>query len=154
MFNLQDLYFDVSWEIECISTIMTKNKWLSMLRDKFPPSLEIVSQQEMVTGIRELSEGIFKYSSDVIEFKDRLLFISATQSTFSSHPSVQRRSADVLPYPGLNRMYYKMEVTPELRQYVPPPEKPKPRSERKPAPEHFRKAAVTILPWDKNIWCK
>ena len=34
-----------------------QNKWYSMLKNKFPPQLELISDYEINMGIRELSEG-------------------------------------------------------------------------------------------------
>ena len=43
---------------------MRKTKWLSMVQEKFPTQMEILSGKEVTSGVRELSEGVLKYEGD------------------------------------------------------------------------------------------
>lgn len=119
--NLQANKVDVKWEIETIPIVMPKTKWLAMLQEKFPPQMEIISKAHVQSGIRELTEGMLKYQGDMVEFYDRLLFITATHSLVGgSYPSIQRCGAsDALPYPGVaTDMKYTLKVTPDLYAHV------------------------------------
>jgi hypothetical protein len=42
--------------------------------------MEIMSDAEITSGVRELSEGILKYEGENVELVDRLLFISVSPS--------------------------------------------------------------------------
>ena len=64
--DLQACRLDVSWELECLPVRMCKRKWLAMLRERYPTQTEILSQMEVVSGIRELSEGVLKYEGDMV----------------------------------------------------------------------------------------
>lgn len=64
--DLQLCNLDVTWKVECLPVCMPKRKWLAMLKDKFPTQTEIFSEMEIVSGIRELSEGILKYEGDMV----------------------------------------------------------------------------------------
>lgn len=89
--DLQSVKLDVQWELEVIPVRMSKRKWLAMMTDHFPPEMEIMSQTEMLSGLRELTEGMLKYEGETVEFHDRLLFIKATHSDpKNGYPSVQR----------------------------------------------------------------
>ena len=147
--DLQSLYFDIEWEIEMLPVVMSKQKWFTMMRDKFPPSLEVLSSHEVRLGIRELSEGVLKYGGDLIEFKDRLLFITATHSPFTSYPRVHRYT-NTLSYskPTQNDLRYSMEVPNDLKHFVKTSMGAQQnilRPGKKPGPSQS-KAAETILP--------
>ncbi|KAL8572472.1 hypothetical protein ACOMHN_005618 [Nucella lapillus] len=91
--NLQNNQLDVQWELEIVPVCMPKRKWLAMMRDRYPPNMEVMSDREVLGGLRELTEGVLKYEGDQVEFKDRLLLIKATHSTLENgYPSVQRYS--------------------------------------------------------------
>uniref|UniRef100_A0A0B6Z4B3 Uncharacterized protein n=1 Tax=Arion vulgaris TaxID=1028688 RepID=A0A0B6Z4B3_9EUPU len=110
--DLQDAHLDVSWEVECLTVCMPKKKWLAMVRDKFPTQMEVLSDIEVMSGIRELSEGMFKYEGDMVEFVDRLLFISATPCEQPFNQSDIRRSRSQLgPKPTTET--YIMHLWPE-----------------------------------------
>lgn len=112
--DLQSLGLDVEWQVECLPVTMPTSKWYAMVADRFPPQMEMTSPYEVVSGLRELSEGILKYTGDDIEFVDRLLFISATRTVLTQQSSIARHQAAPLGNP----MKYEMEVTPDIRQYV------------------------------------
>ncbi|KAK2171740.1 hypothetical protein NP493_1029g00019 [Ridgeia piscesae] len=117
--DLQACNLDVQWDIECLPIVMPKLRWLAMLRDRFPPQLNLVSDFEVIAGIRELSEGVLKYEGDLVEFVDRLLFITASSTVFSEYPTIQRFGNSALrPFAGLEDLQYKMPVTPDLAQYL------------------------------------
>ena len=41
--------------------VLPKLKWYAMMKERFPPQLELISDFEVNATIRELSEGILKY---------------------------------------------------------------------------------------------
>ena len=74
---------------------------------------------QVMSGIRELSEGVLKYEGDMVEFVDRLLFITASSTVFSDYPTIQRFGNNVLkPFAGLEDLQYEMAVTPDIAQYL------------------------------------
>lgn len=88
---LQRAKLDVQWQLEAIPVRMSKRKWLAMMTAHYPPDLEMMSHTEILSGLRELTEGVFKYEGETVEFQDRLLFIKATHSDpKNGYPSVQR----------------------------------------------------------------
>ena len=92
-----------------------------MIKEKFPPVMEVMSSFEIKAGIRELSEGILKYEGDMVEFQDRLLFISASRPLFSSFPTIQRygnKHTVQNKAPAMRDLSYKMEVTDDIKTYV------------------------------------
>ena len=120
--DLRSLDYDLEWEVECLPVLLPTKKWYSMLRSKFPPQLEIMSDFELLSGVRELSEGVLKYEGEVVEFDDRLLFLAVTnpdQKT-KGYPSVKRFGnqceAPVVEVKGLT---YSMEVTEDVKKYLP-----------------------------------
>lgn len=119
--DLKSCDYDVQWEIECLPLIISKRKWYSLLKSKFPPQMEILSDFEVQSGIRELSEGIMKYEGDLVEFNDRLLFIvvSNPAERQRSFPSIKRYNADdMTPFPTADDLNYSMEVSEDLKKYV------------------------------------
>ncbi|KAK3088051.1 hypothetical protein FSP39_013993 [Pinctada imbricata] len=119
--DLRDSSFDVSWEIENLPILMKKRKWFSMLREKFPPQMEILSDAEVTSGCRELTEGILKYEGETVEFLDRLLFISISHSKLEGgFPKIERhgRSKDGA-FPNLKDLKLSMEVTPDIHKLLP-----------------------------------
>ncbi|GFO37401.1 methyltransferase type 11 [Plakobranchus ocellatus] len=114
--DLQACRLDVSWELECLPVRMPKRKWLAMLRERYPTQTEILSQMEVVSGIRELSEGVLKYEGDMVEFVDRQLFISATPCRLPTGiPTVKRGGAELelTPKKELPPLKYVMKICPE-----------------------------------------
>ncbi|XP_072042670.1 uncharacterized protein [Amphiura filiformis] len=119
--NLQAIKVDVKWEVETVPIVMPKTKWLAMLKEKFPPQMEVISNCQVQSGIRELTEGMLKYQGDMVEFYDRLLFVTATHPLVNcGYPSIQRCGAsDAMPYPGVaGDMKYTLKVTPDLYAHV------------------------------------
>ncbi|KAJ8322268.1 hypothetical protein KUTeg_000739 [Tegillarca granosa] len=114
--TLQSCDLDIEWEIECLPIILPKRKWFSMLREKFPPQMEILSDYEILSGVRELSEGILKYEGSYVEFMDRLLFITVSKSEMKEGMSkIVRHGQNPTSYPDLRNLRLSMEVTPEIR---------------------------------------
>jgi hypothetical protein len=119
--DLKSCDFDVQWEIECLPILMSKKKWYSLLKSKFPPQMEILSDVEVQCGIRELSEGIMKYEGDAIEFNDRLLFIVVSNPAEKrrGYPGIKRYNADDFsPFPDIKDMHYSMEMSDDIKKYV------------------------------------
>ena len=118
--SLQDAKVDAKWEVETVPIIMPKVKWLAMLQERFPPQMEIISNYQVQTGLRELTEGMFKYQGEQVEFFDRLLLITASHRMKNSeYPSIQRHGAAAgKPYPGLMDMKYTLKVTPDIYGHV------------------------------------
>ncbi|XP_041361282.1 uncharacterized protein LOC121377374 [Gigantopelta aegis] len=120
--TLQTSKLDVQWELECLPIVMPKKKWFSMMKEKYPPQMDLLSDFEVVTGMRELSEGVLKYSydDDLIEFDDRLLFITATPSHFEQGtPSVFRFGVNqLLPTPSPRDLRLSMDLTPEIDEIL------------------------------------
>ncbi|BFZ21162.1 hypothetical protein BsWGS_24201 [Bradybaena similaris] len=112
--DLQLCNLDVTWKIECLPVCVPKRKWLAMLKDRFPTQTEIFSEMEVVSGIRELSEGILKYEGDMVDFVDRLVFISAIVHQKSGGHSIQgRKTADLLSLPKSPTFKYVIKICPE-----------------------------------------
>lgn len=118
--NLQAIKVDVKWEVETLPIVMPKTKWLAMLKEKFPPQMEVISNYQVQSGIRELTEGMLKYQGEMVEFYDRLLFVTATHPMVNcGYPSIQRCGASAaMPYPGMGDMKYTLKVTPDLYAHV------------------------------------
>ena len=120
--TLQSCGFDVQWEIECLPIIMSKLKWLAMLNEKFPPQMAGVSATEVRMGLRTLSEGVMKYEGEMVEFMDRLLFITATRTLPESAglPNIQRLGAagSDTKAPVATDIKYQMDVKGDLEKYV------------------------------------
>ena len=113
----QEHRIDVQWQIECLPVLISKKKWLGMIRDRYPPQLEVFSECDVRSGVRELAEGTFKYQGDIIEFTDRLLFACSTHALFDDYPDIQRFGASALrPFPGLDELKYKMEITGDMKK--------------------------------------
>ncbi|CAH1791998.1 unnamed protein product [Owenia fusiformis] len=117
--ELQACGLDVQWEIEILPIIMPKVKWVTMLKEKFPPCLDIMSSYEISSGIRELTEGVLKYEGEMVEFQDRLLFITATHTLAQAELPVVKRFGTITTEPGMGDLRYKMEVTKDIKKYVP-----------------------------------
>lgn len=120
--DLRSLDYDLQWEVECLPVIMPSRKWYSMLRSKFPPQLEIMSDFEMSSGVRELSEGVLKYRDEMVEFDDRLLFLAVTdpEQKTKGYPSVKRfGTGNETPLVQVNRgLTYSLELTEDLKKYL------------------------------------
>lgn len=122
--ELQKCGLDVTWDIECLPIIMSKDKWYGMLHERFPSQMELVSDYEVRLGLRELSEGVFKYGDHPVEFSDRLLFITASVAKVQQLPRIQRHkfalttTAPQPPKPTTSAVKLMMEVTPELQSFV------------------------------------
>ncbi|CAG5120393.1 unnamed protein product [Candidula unifasciata] len=105
---------DVTSKIECLPVSMSKKKWLSLLKDRFPTQTEIFTDIEVVSGIRELSEGILKYEGDIVDFVDRLVFISATAHQNSGgHTTEGKKMANVALLPRTAALKYVVKICPE-----------------------------------------
>lgn len=89
--DLQAIGCDVQWEIECLTIRMSKMRWMSMINDRFPSEFHAISQHEVLAGLRELSEGVMKYTGEIIEFPDRLMFITAQRPVMDTQPTIARR---------------------------------------------------------------
>ena len=91
-----------------------------MIKEKFPPILEVMSTFEIKAGLRELSEGILKYEGDEVEFQDRLMFISASRPLFSSFPTIKRYGSKhtMQAKPTFSELKYKMAVTEDIKGFV------------------------------------
>ncbi|WAQ97661.1 hypothetical protein MAR_030351 [Mya arenaria] len=119
--DLKALDFDVQWEIENLNLTISKKQWYSMLESKFPPQMEIMSDFEVRSGIRELTEGIMKYEGDLVEVNDRLLFIVVSNPAQRKRgfPSIKRYNADeMVPFPNAKDLNYSMEISPDLNDFV------------------------------------
>lgn len=64
--DLQSVRLDVQWELEVVPVCMSKRKWLAMMRDHYPPQMEIMSETEVLAGLREQTEGVLKYEGDQV----------------------------------------------------------------------------------------
>ncbi|ESP03401.1 hypothetical protein LOTGIDRAFT_171491 [Lottia gigantea] len=128
--DLQDSHLVAEWEIETVPIVIQKKKWYKLLKGKYPPRFQALSNGEVLSSVRELSEGVMKYHEPIVQFSDRLLFITACSPRNPLvYPNIQRYSRnDYMPFPGLQRKY-ELEVTPDLEQYVRPKETKKPENE-------------------------
>ncbi len=117
--HLQSCGLDVTWELECLPVRMPTRKWYGMVAERFPPQMESVSRSQVLSGLREMSEGVLKYSGDEVEFVDRLLFVTACKNTLSQMPRIKRcDKKGSLSEPRREPIKYQMEVTPEIRPLV------------------------------------
>lgn len=125
--DLQSCRFDVQWAIECVPIVMPKRKWYSMLKEKFPPQMEILSDFEIAMGLRELSEGMMKYEGDVVEFVDRLLFITVSAAHAGNGlPRIQKYgSSPALSFKETKNLKFSMEVTPDIKAMIHKPKQDK-----------------------------
>ena len=75
---------------------------------------------------------MLKYSGEMVEFYDRLLFITACHPMVEcGYPSVQRSGAsDTQPYPGLLNQKYTLTVTSDIYKLMREMEK-KPAEKKK-----------------------
>ena len=83
--------------------------------------MEVMSTFEIKAGLRELSEGILKYEGDMVEFQDRLMFISASRPLFTHYPTIQRygnKQGTPITKPLSSDLAFKMEVTDDIKSYV------------------------------------
>ncbi|KAH9496216.1 hypothetical protein Btru_010516 [Bulinus truncatus] len=109
--DLQASRLDVTWELECLPVRMSKKKWLAMMKEQFPPQMEALSRTEILCGLRELTEGILKYEWDMVEFVDRLLFITATPCQPPANvPSLHRNGAELISEPPETSLKYVMKM--------------------------------------------
>ena len=118
---LQDAGFDVKWDIEICPIIMPKVKWLSMVQEKHPADLESSEDLVIRNAIRELTEGMFKYEGDVVQFTDRLLFISASPGLRGRAPMLTRYgSSGYKPPPVVSEedLKYNMPVTNDIKHIL------------------------------------
>lgn len=67
--DLQSVGLDVQWELEVVPVRMPRRKWLAMMRDRYPPQMEIMSDTEILDGLRELTEGVLKYEGDLVSHR-------------------------------------------------------------------------------------
>lgn len=117
--DLQECKLDIQWEMECLPLIISKRKWFRMLKEKFPPMMEIMSDNEILSGVRELSEGVLKYEGEEVELVDRLLFISVTAAKSEDGvPKLHRYGQSEEMFPDLKKLKFSMELTDEIRPYV------------------------------------
>ena len=127
--DLQAIGCDVQWEIECLTIRMRKMRWLAMVHEKFPTEFEAISSHEILSGLRELSEGVMKYSDDVIEFPDRLMFITAQWPIMDTYPTVGRKLTDAHKQnrqvgsvePATDKaddLLYRLDITKDVRKVL------------------------------------
>ena len=118
--DLQVLGCDVHWEVECVTIRMRKLEWLSLVFDRFPSEFQAISHFEILAGLRELSEGVMKYASDtdVIEFPDRLIFITAEIPVLDpQYPRIGRKSLSTTRHSGetgSREVKYELKVSDDI----------------------------------------
>ena len=118
---LQDAGFDVKWDIEICPIVMPKVKWLSMIQEKHPADLESSDDLTIRNAIRELTEGMFKYEGDMVQFTDRLLFISASPSLRGRAPLLTRYGSNgYRPPPEVTEedLKYNMPITRDIQHIL------------------------------------
>lgn len=118
---LQDAGFDVKWDIEICPIVMPKVKWVSMIQEKYPADLELSDDAAIRGAIRELTEGMFKYEGDMVQFTDRLLFISASPSLRGRAPLLTRYGSNGYrppPEPTEEDLKYNMPVTNDIQHIL------------------------------------
>ncbi|PAA89296.1 hypothetical protein BOX15_Mlig009251g1 [Macrostomum lignano] len=116
--EIQSLGFDVEWDIIALPVLLSRTQWLTLLYHRYPNHLEVTSDADVTSGVRELSEGSLKYMWDRLEFTDRLLFVSVSQPLQSDAlPECRRHGGSVLttePAP----LIFTMPISPEMRPMV------------------------------------
>ena len=81
--------------------------------------LEIMSDAEIISGVRELSEGILKYEGEKVELVDRLLFISVSPSKLEEgFPKLHRYGHNEDAFPDLRDLKFSMVLTDEIKPYL------------------------------------
>ena len=112
---------NVYWEVECLPVVMPKRKWLAMIKDKFPPIMQIVSDFEVKMGLREVTEGILKYEGETVEFTDRLLIVVASKHIGIGRPPLAQRYSTMnhidLSSAG-PKLTYTMEMTQQIKKII------------------------------------
>ena len=76
---MQACGLDVQWDIECLPIVMPKLRWLAMLRDRFPPQLNLVSDFEVSEMTRMCA---LIYDLDIYWGSIRNRLVSALDSSF------------------------------------------------------------------------
>ncbi|XP_039253636.2 uncharacterized protein LOC120330787 [Styela clava] len=117
---LQKTGCDVRWDLEHVPLVLEKIKWIALLRNRFPTELEILSDNEIEDGIRELLNGTLNYLTPVMELEDRLILITGTPpDTPGSYPAVQRIvSRPQLPYSELLDLEYTLTLTNPMKRFL------------------------------------
>lgn len=129
--NLQNAGFMINYDIETFRYIIeSKQTWYRSVKQKrmYPLNNEsqvieqtlIDKRAELVSGVRELNEGIFKYQPNVgnMEMQDRVLFVTGYKTTEKELKLAQRKLDRTItnrqPVHPLSKFYY-LELTPELK---------------------------------------
>ncbi|XP_076456482.1 uncharacterized protein LOC143290834 [Babylonia areolata] len=117
---------DVQWQLESVPVRIRKRKWLAMVRDRYPPHMQLMSSAEVLGGLRELSEGVLKYEGDQVEFDDRLMFVRVTRSKegdnhMTSGNASQRSLLHGHPVTQSERHHLKLSMTlpPDIKPTMP-----------------------------------
>ncbi|RNA01394.1 hypothetical protein BpHYR1_007795 [Brachionus plicatilis] len=137
METMQNEFFAIKYDIEVFKYLLDcKSSWYTQLRDNdlYPLNQEsllinekiISDKDELITGMRELNETVFKYQQldQYIEISDRILFIGAHQQ-FNRQATLaervkhrkQRNPYDAKLDSSIDSEIKKlqMEITPELK---------------------------------------
>ena len=137
---MQNEYFTLRYDIEMFNYLIDcKSSWYTGLKKEVPYPLnqnEMLvggqvrrTKREMVHGLRELNEGVFKYQplDNYVELSDRMLFIGAHHTTDRKVMLAERimtgkqkkphsKKADIQLDTEIRKLY--LEITPELRTLV------------------------------------
>ena len=140
MQEMQNEYFSLKFDIEVLKCIIDcKSTWYRLLKEKHPYPLKqnpliidentVNKRSELVHGIRELDEGLFKYQKfdNMLEFNDRLLFIGAFHERSRTATLAERIresktkkqhsiSTDLAINTEINKL--SMEITPEIQDIL------------------------------------
>ena len=119
-FFIQSVRCDVEWEIETAPIRMTQNKWLLMMKHRFPSGgfLDDCTESDVGYGLRELVEGIFKYQGPEVEFYDRLLIVVATHQLPNTKLPIIQRTRDKNQIADLFNLPYKLVVDDKVDQIL------------------------------------
>lgn len=137
METMQNEFFAIKYDIEVFKYLIDcKSSWFTQLRDNdlYPLNQKsllidektLSNKDELVTGMRELNETIFKYQQldQYVELTDRMLFIGAHQQ-FNRQATLAERvkhrkqrppyDADLDSSIDTEIRKLQMEITPELK---------------------------------------
>lgn len=117
---LQRTGCEVRWDLEHVPIVMSKLKWIAMLRHRFPVELEIMSDTEIEEGVRELLSGQLNYLTPEMEMEDRLILITGSPPAVPGQYTTVQRIVErpQLPYSALLDVEYHLRLTESMKKLL------------------------------------
>jgi hypothetical protein len=131
--SMQNQFYSIIFDIELVKRIIdSKLSWYYQIKDNAVWPLnerapviknKFVSGKELLNGIRELNEGLFKYFpfDEQLELTDQMLFIGAFRQVSIINGAIESIKSDkgkILNEKELNKLIHalKMEITPNINK--------------------------------------